>query len=104
MDCDKIADYRVKIVYKETNEASGVIVKLDEFPNHFFVFTAKHTFGEDIENDKVSILYDDNQIDFKLSISLSLDIVMSQKENFHLHQILTLSNHLSIDFPSTFDL
>ena len=79
MNCDDVAKYRVQIKYKETENATGVIVKLDEFPNHFFVFTAKHTFGNDkIEKDRVEILHDDieEKIIFDSYIALETDIVV----------------------------
>ena len=76
MDCDFIAKYRIKIKYKN-NYASGVIVKLDEFPNDFFVFTAKHTFdNEKIEKKEISIFYKNELIHYKLYIELDSDIVV----------------------------
>jgi len=82
MKCDNIANYRVKIVYRKKEEASGVIVKLDEFPNNFFVLTSKHTFDDTIVIDEVSILDNQNNIiPFKSFIVLSLDIVVFIFEN-----------------------
>jgi len=79
MNCDDVAKYRVKVKYQDRNNASGVIVKLDEFKNNFFIFTAKHTFGnENIDEKKVEIFHDDirEQITFDSYIDLETDIVV----------------------------
>ena len=91
MKCDNISNYRVKIVYREKEEASGVIVKLDEFPNNFFVLTSKHTFGDTIVIDEVSILDNQNNIiPFKSFIVLSLDIIVFIFENIACSAIKSL--------------
>jgi len=67
----------MKIEYQEKNNASGVIVMFDEFPNNFFVFTAKHTFNDDeINIDDVLVKYKNEAIVIKSYIQLELDIVI----------------------------
>jgi hypothetical protein len=81
MDCDFIAKYQVKIIY-DGAMASGVIIKLNEFLNHFFVFTVKHTFGDNsIDIDKVKVLYQNKPINVISFITLKVDIVIFVFEN-----------------------
>jgi hypothetical protein len=96
MNSDWLIDFLVKIDFKDSdNRASGIIVKLDNFKDNFFVFTAKHTFEDEKKNiiinkDKFSIFYqneNEKEIKFKEYVILKEDIIVFIFDNSILKKI-----------------
>ena len=110
---DEIAHFTVKIKYGETF-GSGLIVKFDEFPNNFFVFTAKHIFINEFTNkerkidiEEVLIDYDNKKITPKGFISLDSDMIVFIFENsvsstIHNLEIIPIASNQSIFKESIF--
>jgi hypothetical protein len=67
LQCDEITKYVVKIKSKEST-GSGFIVKLDSYPNNFFVFTAKHIFIDNYRSNEIDINMEEVLIDYKNEI------------------------------------
>jgi len=87
MECSFALKYLVKIISKDEEIiGSGVIVKLEEFPNNFFIFTSKHTFEDNnknlqVEKNNFSIYYKKEPLSYKSYISLDEDIVIFLFDN-----------------------
>ena len=75
-------EFLVKVLSDEDEIiGSGVIVKLKEFPNNFFVFTSKHTFEDkdkklQIEKNNFSIYYGKEELSYKFYIVSIEDVVV----------------------------
>ena len=82
MNCDFIAKYQTKIIYNKS-ESTGIIIKFNEFSKHFFVLTAKHTFGESkINIENVDIFYETKPLKIVSFFTLDVDIVVFIFEKF----------------------